>query len=110
MSGAARAQKRRSITARELAERLGSSERTARRLVAEPWDEYLARAAERRKRAVELRKQGLKYPQIAKEMGISTGSVGSLIHDARKHGELNMPLYTRPSPETGEDSAENSSA
>lgn len=84
MSGAARANKRRAITARELAERLGSSERTARRLVAEPRTDYLDRARVRRDRAVELRNAGMKYREIADEMGVSTGTVGRLLHDARK--------------------------
>lgn len=86
MSGA-QAKKRRAITARELAERLGSSERTARRLVAEPRNEFLDRAKLRRRRAVELRNQGMKYREIAEEMGISTGTVGGLLHDAKKHDE-----------------------
>lgn len=87
MSGAARAGKRRSITARELAQRLGSSERTARRLVAEPRTDFLDRAKARRNRAVELRTSGMKYREIADEMGVSVGTVGRLLHDARKLGE-----------------------
>ncbi|WP_427286805.1 sigma factor-like helix-turn-helix DNA-binding protein [Bacillus tropicus] len=83
-NGAALSPQRRSVTARELAERLGSSERTARRLVAEPRDEFLGRAKERRDRVVALRKQGMKYKDIAEEMGISTGAVGRILHDARK--------------------------
>lgn len=83
----ARAQKKRNITARELAERLGSSERTARRLIAEPRDDFLARAAARRKMAVELREQGLQYKEIAEKMGVTTGTVGKLLHDARKLAE-----------------------
>lgn len=94
---------RRTRTAKEAAELLNVSERTVRNIVAEPWDDYIARAEERRKRAVELRKQGLKYRQIAEQMNISTGSVGTLIHHARKHGELDfadVPRYTRPAPAT----------
>lgn len=79
---------RRKRTAKEAAALLGVHERTVRKLVAEPWDEYIARTAERRKKVVELRKQGLKYRQIADKLDISTGSVGSLIHLARRHGEL----------------------
>ncbi|RYH22504.1 MAG: replication protein RepB, partial [Alcaligenaceae bacterium] len=45
------------------------------------------RAKARRDRAVELRAQGLKYRQIAEMMGISTGTVGRLLHDARKLDE-----------------------
>ena len=90
--GAARAPQRRSITARELAERLGSSERTARRLIAEPRDEFLERAKVRRDRIVDLRKKGMKYKDIAEEMGISTGAVGRILHDARKLEEKEHPI------------------
>ncbi len=62
MSGAARAQQRRSITAKELAQRLGSSERTARRLVAEPREDFLERAQARRTQVVGLREQGDEVP------------------------------------------------
>jgi DNA-directed RNA polymerase specialized sigma24 family protein len=91
-NGAALSPQRRSVTARELAERLGSSERTARRLIAEPRDEFLRRAQERRDRVVALRKQGMKYKDIAKEMGISTGAVGRILHDARKLEEKETPV------------------
>ncbi|TCN53441.1 sigma-70-like protein [Rhodococcus sp. SMB37] len=88
MSGGARAKQRRAITAKELARRLGSSERTARRLVAEPREDFLERAEARRRRVVGLREQGMKYREIAEEMGISTGAVGRILHDARKVEEL----------------------
>ena len=85
----AREQRRRknNATAREVAERFGVSVRTVQRLIAEPRDEFLARAAARRAEAVKLRSEGLKYAEIAERMGISTGIVGRLIHDARKNGE-----------------------
>ena len=76
---------RRNRTAREVAERLGASPRTIRRIMAEPRDQFLERAAENRRRAVELREQGLKYREIAEEMGVTTGTVGKLLHDARKY-------------------------
>lgn len=75
---------RRKRTARDLAEQLGASPRTIQRIVAEPRDQFLARAEENRRRAVELRERGLKYREIAEEMGIQVGSVGKLLHDARK--------------------------
>lgn len=84
MSGSAQAQQRRSITAKELARRLGSSERTARRLIAEPRDQFLERAELRRKQVVELREQGMKYREIAEKLEMSTGAVGRILHDARK--------------------------
>lgn len=80
----AQASRRRRVTARELAERLGSSERTARRLIAEPRADFLARAAANRARAVELRGQGLLYREIAEQMGIPIGTVGRLLNDARR--------------------------
>lgn len=76
---------RRTKTAREMAERLGVSVRTVRKIVAEPRDEFENRARERREKAAELRASGLKYKEIAEKMGISTGAVGALLHDARKY-------------------------
>ncbi len=90
--GGARAKQRRTITARELAERLGSSERTARRLIAEPRDEFLERAKVRRDRVVSLRNQGMKYRDIAEEMDITIGAVGRILHDARKLEEKENPI------------------
>ncbi|MFZ2172512.1 MAG: sigma factor-like helix-turn-helix DNA-binding protein [Rhodococcus sp. (in: high G+C Gram-positive bacteria)] len=83
---------RRAKTAKEMAARLGVSERTIRNVVAEPRAEFEARAEARRRRAVELREQGLKYREIAEEMGISTGAVGKLLHDARMSAEKNQQL------------------
>jgi DNA-directed RNA polymerase specialized sigma24 family protein len=76
---------RRTKTAAEMAARLGVSVRTIRNVVAEPRDDYLARAATNRKNAVGLRNQGLKYREIAEEMGCSIGTVSKLLHDARKY-------------------------
>lgn len=75
---------RRKLTAREAAEKFGASTRTIQRLFAEPRDEFLERAEVRRRQAVGLREQGMKYREIAEEMGISTGAVGRILHDARK--------------------------
>lgn len=75
---------RRLRTARELAEEMGASTRTIQRIWAEPREEFLARANQRRTRAVELRAQGLLYREIADEMGLTTGTVGRLLHDARR--------------------------
>lgn len=78
---------RRTKTAKEMAARLGVSERTIRNVVAEPRAEFRARTAANRCRAVELREQGLKYREIAVEMDVTTGTVGKLLHDARKLAE-----------------------
>lgn len=75
---------RRPQTARELAEEMGASARTIQRIWAEPREEFLARANQRRTRAVELRSQGMKYREIADAMGVTIGTVSSLIHGARQ--------------------------
>ena len=82
---------RRKVTAREAAEKYGVSPRTVRRLVAEPRSDFLSRAAARRAQAVQLRLDGASYAEIAEAMGCSTGSVGSLLHHARRRGELPEP-------------------
>lgn len=70
---------RRTRTARELAEQFGTTDRTIRRMVAEPRDDYETRAKVKRDRAQALRAQGATYRQIADELGVSIGSVSSLL-------------------------------
>ncbi|WP_427019553.1 sigma factor-like helix-turn-helix DNA-binding protein (plasmid) [Pseudarthrobacter sp. P1] len=82
MSGA-RTPARRKVTAREAAELLGCSPRRIRAAVAEPREEYIARAAERRENVMALRAKGLKYREIADELGISIGTVSTIIHHAK---------------------------
>jgi DNA-binding CsgD family transcriptional regulator len=77
---------RRSRTARETAARLGIAERTVRNIIAEPRDEYEARASDRRKRVIALRQAGHTYTEIAAEVGMTVGGVGTLLHHARKTG------------------------
>ncbi|MGY1969738.1 helix-turn-helix domain-containing protein [Nocardia gipuzkoensis] len=71
---------RRSKTARELAEQFGASDRTIRRMVAEPRAAYEQRAETKRAQAQRLRSEGLSYREIADTMDISIGSVSSLLH------------------------------
>jgi len=78
---------RRSKTARELAAQFGIHPVTVRRMIAEPRDDFLARAKARRERAVELRATGLKHREIAAEMGVPIGTVGRLLHEAKKLAE-----------------------
>jgi transposase len=76
---------RRKMTAREAAEKFGTSTRTIQRLFAEPRHNFLDRAQQRREQAVGLRERGLTYRQIAEQMGCTVGTVGRLLHDARKY-------------------------
>lgn len=73
---------RRKGTARELAERLGVSERTIRNYIAEPRADYDARTAARHARIHALRAEGLTMRAIAEREGVSVGTV---------HYALNKP-------------------
>lgn len=79
---------RRKMTAKEAAEKLGVSVRTVQRIAAEPREDFLKRAKERRIQAGKLRVQGLQYKDIAEEMGLTTGAVTRLVRDARLKGEV----------------------
>lgn len=75
---------RRSKTARELAAQYGVHPTTVRRAMAEPREDFLARAAARRSQALELRDQGMKQREIAEAMGVPIGTVGRLLWEAKK--------------------------
>jgi len=66
---------RRKQTARELAGRFNRSPRTIRRIIAEPREEFEARAAERHARIREMRAEGKTMRAIAAELEISVGAV-----------------------------------
>lgn len=77
---------RRAMTAREGAKRFGVSPRTIRKVMAEPREQYEARARERQERVIALRREGLKLTEIAARVGMTTGGVGATLHVARKRG------------------------
>lgn len=60
---------KRNHTARELAERLGVSERTVQRLMAQPRDEYLAETHGRQDEALRLRELGMKWREVGEALG-----------------------------------------
>ena len=78
---------RRKMTARQAAAHFGVSTSTVKRLVAEPREDFLARAKARRDQVVELRAQGLKHREIAAEMDVPIGTVSRLLHEAKKLAE-----------------------
>lgn len=79
------------VTAREVAERTGKSERTVRRYFAEDREDFEGRAAARRERAAALRAGGATYKAIADDLGCSTGTVGRLLHEWRKQTGVPQP-------------------
>lgn len=72
---------RRKKTARELADQLGVSQSTVRRLMAEPRDQYLARANTKREQVAQLRKQGFSVRAIAEKLEISKSAVGRYVQE-----------------------------
>jgi hypothetical protein len=66
---------KRQRTAREVAEQLGVSPRTVRRVVAQPRAEYLGEAEQRRQTIRAMRAQGGTMRQIAADLGVSVGTV-----------------------------------
>lgn len=75
---------RRTMTAREGAEKLGVSPRTIQRVVAEPRADFLARAKQRQEHALALKDSGLKYREIAELMNLTNSGAISLVNRARK--------------------------
>ncbi|KYH45379.1 helix-turn-helix domain-containing protein [Branchiibius sp. NY16-3462-2] len=76
---------RRKMTAKEAAARLGVSVRTVQRIVAEPREEYLARAAALREQVLQLREvEKLPYKEISERLGIPASSARRIIAESRK--------------------------
>jgi DeoR/GlpR family transcriptional regulator of sugar metabolism len=65
---------RRKITAKQAAARLGASERTIRRITAEPRSDYLRRVQERGAQILTWREEGVKWKDIGERLGISTAA------------------------------------
>lgn len=73
---------RRPASARAIAERLGVSPSTVKRLIAEPRSEYEARTEARHEHIRALRSQGKSYRVIATELNISIGTVHYALNKA----------------------------
>ncbi|MBN9754000.1 hypothetical protein DMP14_00740 [Pseudonocardia sp. Ae707_Ps2] len=55
--------------------------------MAEPREEFLARARDRRATVVRLKLQGLTCAEVAVQTGFPRGTVCRLLYDARRNGE-----------------------
>lgn len=73
---------RNGLTARELGERIGRSERTVQRYTSDPRDVYQARATARHQRIRELRAEGKTFQAIAAELNVSIGTVHYALNKA----------------------------
>lgn len=78
--------RRRTKTARELAEALGRSPRWVQYTRAEERAVYEDRARERRERIIELHRRGWTGRRIAAELGVSGGLVSTRLREARAAG------------------------
>ena len=65
---AAHIQKKRTLKAREVALLEGISERTVRKYIAQPREDYEKEAQEKRSLALHLRSSGLKWREVAEKM------------------------------------------
>jgi DNA-directed RNA polymerase specialized sigma24 family protein len=75
---------RRSRSAREIAEQLHVSPRTVRKAMAEPRSEFLARSAERQRKASEMKDEGLTYRQIAARLDCTPKAAEHLVLRGRQ--------------------------
>lgn len=75
---------RRTATARDLAERYGVSERSIRRVAAEPRSDFERRARERDQQILTWRAQGILWREIADRLGISLNAAQKAGERARK--------------------------
>jgi predicted DNA-binding transcriptional regulator YafY len=79
---------KRNRTAKEVAARLGVSERTVRRYIAQPREEFLAEGHARQDKALELRESGLKWREVAEALGgMSASGALQLAAKAKKRRE-----------------------
>jgi len=78
------------IKAKELAEMAGVSRRTVVKYYAMPRDTYEEEAAERRRKAYELRSKGLKWKEVGERLGTSLHGAVALYKRYLKL-DLNQP-------------------
>jgi DNA-binding NarL/FixJ family response regulator len=94
---------RRKHTARELGERFGISDRTIRRIIAEPRPDYESRASDRREQIIALHRQGLGVRTIGRQLSLSHGLVSIRLKEAREAGVDLSRIDPEPDPEGARD-------
>ncbi|TBR71229.1 MAG: replication protein RepB [Nevskiaceae bacterium] len=78
------------ITSRELALKHGVCMRTIRNIVAEKREDFLQRAADRRKLAFDMRHNQRKpYTEVATAMNITVNNARRLVFEAKKERQAN---------------------
>lgn len=82
-----KSQSRKGLTARELAEKFNCSQSTIYKMIADPRDEFMARAHARQDEAWTLRLEGMTYGEIAKRLDITRGAAVGLVRRARPRHE-----------------------
>ncbi|WP_432548627.1 sigma factor-like helix-turn-helix DNA-binding protein [Kineococcus sp. SYSU DK004] len=78
---------------------------TVRRHVAEPREDFLARARTRREQVLALRAQGLKMREIAEQTGIPLGTVGRVIAEAKKAAQTAQDMAQKAAQEAAQEPA-----
>jgi hypothetical protein len=92
-------QLRRKVTAKAAAQKLGVSERTIQRIVAEPRADYEARTRARQDLALHLREQGLSWADVGRDLGCSSDAARVAANRARTRAHqaaetMPPPLFT----------------
>lgn len=91
----ARTPQLRKKTAKEVAAKLGVSERTVRRYVAAPRDWWKQQRHELREKAATLRDTGMTWKQVGEALGVTEGAARALGKRARgRWGNGPQPLVT----------------
>lgn len=87
---------RNGATAKAIAERVGTTVRTAQRWTSEPRETYLSRAAERHDRIRKLRQNGMTIRAIAAAVGCSVGAVHYALNQPGSPGDSHTVTGTSP--------------
>ena len=87
--------RRRKLTAKETARRMGISERTVQRLVAEAREDYESRATSRKETAATMKAAGASWAEIAAAVGGTEWAARALVRRALLPAEVHAPRGPR---------------